>query len=66
MTERRRFKQKTSFNDRLKSFADELRAKALVLGPGFEKDDLHRRARLADTASHIDDWANSQGLQPPS
>ena len=65
MTERRRFTQTTSFNDRLRIFADELRAKAMQLHPGSEKDGLLRRARQADTASHIDEWANSPELQPP-
>jgi hypothetical protein len=62
---RRRFKQTTSLKDRLASFAEELKAKASQLRPGPEQDALLKRARQADTASHIDDWANSPGLQPP-
>jgi hypothetical protein len=65
MLVRRRFKQKASFTDRLKIFADELKAKASELRPSAERDALLRRARQADTASHIDEWANSPGLQPP-
>jgi hypothetical protein len=65
MTERRRLKQTASLNERLRIFADELRMKAKALRPGSEQDDLLRRARQADTASHIDEWANSAGLQPP-
>jgi hypothetical protein len=63
--ERRRFNQTISLSDRLKTFADELKAKASELRPGPERDALLKRARKADTASHIDDWANSPGLQPP-
>ena len=63
--QRRRFKQTTFLKDRLTSFAEELKAKAFELQPGPERDDLLKRARRADTASHIDDWANSTGLQPP-
>jgi hypothetical protein len=63
--QRRRFKQTTSLKDRLASFAEELKAKASELRPGPERDDLLKRARQADTASHIDEWANSAGLQPP-
>ena len=63
--QRRRFKQTTSLSDRLKIFADELKAKASTLRPGPEQDAMLKRARLADTASHIDEWANSPGLQPP-
>ena len=63
--QRRRFKNTLTFPDRLKTFADELKAKAAELRPGPEQDALLKRARLADTASHIDEWANSPGLQPP-
>jgi hypothetical protein len=63
--QRRRFNQTISLSDRLKTFADELKAKASELRPGPERDALLKRARQADTASHIDDWANSPGLQPP-
>ena len=63
--QRRRFKQTLTFPDRLKTFAEELKAKASELRPGPERDALLRRARQAETASHIDEWANSPGLQPP-
>jgi hypothetical protein len=33
---------------------------------GAGPDDLFKRARQADTASHLDDWANSPGLEPPT
>jgi hypothetical protein len=65
MSERRRNKQTRSLKDRLTSFADEVRAKAFALPPGDERNDLLRRARQAETASHLEDWANSPGLQPP-
>jgi hypothetical protein len=65
MPERRRFKQKISLQDRLAAFAKDVREKASPLPPGIEKDDLLRRARQADTASHLNEWANSPGLQPP-
>jgi hypothetical protein len=65
MPERRRFKQKISLQDRLAAFAKDVREKASLLPPGIEKDDLLRRARQADTASHLNEWANSPGLQPP-
>jgi hypothetical protein len=65
MTERRRFIQTTSLKDRLIAFAAEARKKAAKLEPGIERDDLLRKARQAYTASNLDDWANSPGLQPP-
>ena len=63
--QRRRFKLETPLQDRLAMFAEEMREKAANLAPGPERDDLLRRARQADTASHLEDWANSPGLQPP-
>ncbi len=65
MQHRRRFKQTVSLNDRLRVFSDQLKAKAADLQPGPEKYALLRRARQADTASHLDDWVNSSGLQAP-
>jgi hypothetical protein len=63
--QRRRFKQTVSLKDRLASFAEEIREKASRLRPGPERDGLLKRASRADTASHIDEWANSPGLHPP-
>ena len=62
---RHRFKQTISLSDRLRSFSAELTARASKLRPGLERDALLRRARMADTASHIDEWANSPGLRSP-
>jgi hypothetical protein len=65
MSTRHRFRQSQSLKDRLSSFAKQTREKASRLKPGPEKDDLLRRARQADTASHLEEWVNSEGLQPP-
>jgi hypothetical protein len=65
MQERRRFKQTISFQDRLAAFAQESRENAARLPPGFARDDVLKKARQADIASHLDAWANSPGLQPP-
>jgi hypothetical protein len=65
MLKRRRFRQNTSFADRLCAWAEEVREQAATLPPGPERDNLFRKARQADTASHLDEWANSPGLQPP-
>jgi hypothetical protein len=62
---RRRFKQIQSFKERLMSFAKEARTRANELPPGPAKDDLLRKARQADTATHLEEWVNSSGLQPP-
>ena len=63
--QRRRVKQTKSLKDRLASFAKEALDKAQYLPSGPERDDLLKKARRADTASHIDEWATSPGLQPP-
>jgi hypothetical protein len=65
MQRRRRVRQITSLRDRLASFAKEVRERASLLPPGEERADLLRRARQADSASHLDEWVNSPGLQPP-
>lgn len=62
---RRRFKNIRTFPDRLPDFARETRERAELLPPGPEKDELIRKARQAETASRIDGWINSRGLQPP-
>jgi hypothetical protein len=33
--------------------------------PGPQRDLLERRLRQLETASHIDEWLTSSGLQPP-
>jgi hypothetical protein len=62
---RRRSKQSESLQDRLMKFAKDAREKASRLPPGSEREDMLRKARQADTASHMDDWVNSLELQSP-
>jgi hypothetical protein len=62
---RRRFKQSIPFKDRVEMFANDLREKARTLDPGKEKAELLKRARCADNALEVDEWANSGDLQPP-
>ena len=65
MLEQRRFKRSMSFKDRLALFAQEAHEKASQMPSGPEREDMPRRARQAETASHLDGWINSPGLQPP-
>jgi len=60
MKKRQRFRQ-----SRLATFAKDVREQAETLKPGPEKENLLRRARQADTAAHLDEWAHSPGLRPP-
>jgi hypothetical protein len=66
MNKRRRLTQSAPLKDRLAEWADELRAQARKLPPGPERDALLTKLRQADTASHLDNWANSPALQPPT
>jgi hypothetical protein len=63
---RRRFKQEITLQDRIAEWAKEIRAQAAELPPGRERDELLKKVRQAETAMHLDDWANSPGLQPPT
>jgi hypothetical protein len=63
---RRRFTQTVSLKDRLSTFAKDLRDEASQLSAGPERDDILKRARRADTAAHLDEWAHSAGLKSPS
>jgi hypothetical protein len=62
---RRRFKQIDTLQERLSKFARDIKTRAEHLPAGDERDQLLKRARRADTAAHIDEWASSPGLQPP-
>ena len=62
---RRRFKQTISLEERLSEEAKRLReeAKSLPLGP--DRDILIRKARQAETGSHMSEWLRSPELQAP-
>jgi hypothetical protein len=66
MIRRRRFRQTASLKERLTAWAEGVREQAEKLSPGPEQEALLQKARQADTAAHLDDWANSSGLQPPT
>jgi hypothetical protein len=63
--ERRRFKQTQSLEERLAEEAKRLRAEAKLLPPSAGRDQLIRRAREAETSSHMSEWLRSPGLRPP-
>lgn len=47
---RRRFKQTISLDERLAAFAQDVRQQAAILPAGPEKDDLLKKANIADYA----------------
>jgi hypothetical protein len=58
-------RRQTPFEERLASQARRLRDEAKKLQPGSERDDLIRKARQAETASHLTAWLTSPGLASP-
>ncbi|WFU26329.1 hypothetical protein QA649_09005 [Bradyrhizobium sp. CB1717] len=65
MSERRRFKQTSTLEVRLAEEAIRLRDEAKSLPPGAAREELLRKARQAETGSHMSEWLRSPGLQPP-
>lgn len=65
MQRRRRFKHQTTLQDRIAGWAAGVRERANEMQPGPERDELLRKLHQAETAMHLEDWANSTGLQAP-
>ena len=64
--ERRRIDKKLTFRQQLLAEAMHFREAAEKEPPGtMARELLLRRARQAETASHINDWLTSPGLTPP-
>jgi hypothetical protein len=62
---RNRFKQILSLEERLADEAKRLREQAKLLPPGAVREQVLRKARQAETGSHISGWLRLPGLQPP-
>jgi hypothetical protein len=62
---RQRTEQTTSLDQRLAEHAKQIKEKAASLPHGKERDDMMRRARQTETASHMNEWLASPGLQAP-
>ncbi|WFU18723.1 hypothetical protein QA643_10510 [Bradyrhizobium sp. CB3481] len=65
MQKRRRLKQIQSLEERLSETAKRLREEARLLPPGLLRQTLLRKARQAETGSHISQWLSSPGLRSP-
>jgi len=63
--QRRRFTQTQSLEQRLADEAKRLRQEAKSAPPGAVRETLLRRARQAETGSHMSEWLRSAELQPP-
>jgi len=62
---RRRFKQTQSLEERLAEEAKRLRSQTKLPPPGALREDTIRKARQAETGSHMIEWLTSPGLRPP-
>jgi len=62
----RRPKHVSSPKDRLAQEAVHLRDQAGGMPPGIRRDELLRKARQIEIATHIDGWLRSPGLQRPN
>ena len=56
---------KPTFEQRLAQEAHRVKERAKTLPQGKERELLSRKARQLETASHINEWISSPGLQPP-
>lgn len=64
---RKRVKQTMTFEERLAVEAEKFKEAAEREPPGsLSRELLLRRARQAETASHINDWLRSAGLKAPT
>ena len=66
MQKRRRIKHEKTFEERLAEEAERFREAAAELSPGTAQELLLRRARLTESASHMNQWLSSKGLRPPT
>jgi hypothetical protein len=56
---------KPQFEQRLAQEARRVRERANTLPQGEERELLSRKARQLETASRLNEWLSSPGLQPP-
>jgi hypothetical protein len=58
--------KKLSLEEKLHEQAEAFRREAEKLPHGKEREELLRKARQLETASHINEWVSSPGLSPPT
>jgi hypothetical protein len=67
MQRRVRFKQQTvTLETRLQEETSRLRARAVDMPPGHEREIVLRKLREVEMACNLTGWINSPGLHPPS
>jgi hypothetical protein len=55
-----------SFENQITAEKSRLETQAAGLPPGPQKDALLKKVRQLETASHVNEWLTSPGLQPPT
>ena len=55
-----------TFEGRIAAEKARLEAEAADLRPGPQKDELLKKIRQLETASRLNEWLSSPGLQPPT
>lgn len=65
MQSRYLFKPAETLEQRLTNEARRLRDEAQLLPPGAVREAVIRKARQAETGSHISEWLSSPGLRAP-
>jgi hypothetical protein len=63
--QQRSLKQLKSLEELLAEDAKRLREEAKLLPPGAMRDATRKKARQAETGSHMSAWLRSPELQPP-
>jgi hypothetical protein len=58
-------KRKLSLEEQWHEQAEALKREAEQLPYGKERQELLRKARQLETASHVNEWLSSPGLTPP-
>jgi hypothetical protein len=61
----RHFTHAATLEERPAQEAERLRQEAKGTPPGIERERMIHRARQAETATHVNEWLSSPGLQAP-
>ena len=58
-------RKKLSLEEQWRAEAETLKRESEQLPPGKEREELLRKARQLETASHVNEWLSSPGSAPP-
>jgi hypothetical protein len=65
MRTRRSFDRQTTIRGPISKSTVSVHDRAVTMAPDRDRDEARRKLRQAETAMHLQEWANSPGLQPP-